>query len=161
MCYDQKRKFYHKKILRLELLFILFLLATIISCEDSSTEPETAFIDNSNEYDNTIIVSTPEVFELFNISISLTDFGLQDAYYVEKNSEYYNDVQSQFSEYKTHSFIESINEFSNQGFTESNTEIANYNNVKVASFFFELDNDSLKIMPEAYSQLPDSLHYLI
>lgn len=161
MYFDQKRKLYHKKILRMDLLFILFSLVTIISCEDSSTEPETAFIDNSNEYDNTIIVSTPEVFELFNISISLTDFGLHDAYYVAKNSEYYNDVQSQFGRYKTHSFIEFITEFSSQDFAESNTETANYNNVKVASFFFELDYDSLRIMPEAYSLLPDSLHYLI
>jgi hypothetical protein len=141
---------------------LLAVIPLLLSCNKSSiNDSTTEHIDNRSEYSDAINVSTPESFELFNIAISLTDYGLDANGYVNKNSDYYNKVQSYFGNYKNHPFIKLIKQFCDLNYAKGSDMIPNYNNIKEASVFINLNGDSLTVNPEAKTLLPDSLQYFI
>jgi hypothetical protein len=141
---------------------VILITLFILACNHSSPdEPAAKPIDHRSEYNDSIKVSTPESFELFNIAISLTDFGSGTNSYVNKNSEYYQKVQSSFSNYKSHPFITLLEQFAEQNFAQANEMDPNFNNIKEASFYITVENDSLSASQAVYSLLPDSLHFIV
>lgn len=139
---------------------IFFLLCFIIACNKSSTtEPKVEYINNKDEYNDNIIVSTPEAFELFNIAISLTDYGIQNKNYVKKNSQYYENVQSSFGSMKSHSFIKNIEDLFN--LYKQNSESALCNNLKEFSLYLQFQDDSLIVDNAFYNLQPDSIKYVV
>ena len=60
------------------------------------------YIDQ-NEGEVTFIV--PEVYELANIIIAITDYGIENPFRVYKEGEYYQDVMDHFREYRDHPLI--------------------------------------------------------
>lgn len=142
-------------------LTIFFLLCYVIDCKSSPTESKTEYVNNSDEYSNNIVVSTPEPFELFNIAISLTEYGLQNNNYINKSSQYYNDVQSFFASMKSHGFVSLINEFGKQDWGSGYDYIENYNNIKKASLYLQLQGDSLAIDANLYNFIPAAMKNLM
>ena len=65
--------------------------------------------DYSDEYihDNTgkVLVEIPEVFELANIAIAISEVGLKDPYKVNKRGDYYQRVLKHFLPFKDHPLI--------------------------------------------------------
>jgi hypothetical protein len=53
-----------------------------------------------------VLVEIPEVFELANIAIAVTDFGLEDPRRVQKKGDYYRRVLEHFKPFKDHPLIE-------------------------------------------------------
>ncbi|MEJ2054270.1 MAG: DUF4932 domain-containing protein [Calditrichaceae bacterium] len=148
--------------MRLWKLLIFFLLLYVLACSKSSpTDSKEEPINNSDEYGENIVVSTPKPFELFNIAISLTDYGVQNNNYVNQSSQYYKDVQSFFSSNKSHAFVSLINEFGKQDGGSEDDIIANYNNIKKASLYFQIQEDSLTVDENLFNFVPDSMVYII
>lgn len=55
-----------------------------------------------------IFISIPEVYELVNIGIAISDNGIEEKYKVYKKSDYYNEVQKHFEPYRNHPFIQKL-----------------------------------------------------
>jgi hypothetical protein len=56
-----------------------------------------------------IEVSIPEVYELSNIILALTDYGKADEWEVQKRTNYYNDVINYFEPVKAHPLLQKVN----------------------------------------------------
>lgn len=56
-----------------------------------------------------VLVQTPEVFELTNIILVMTDFGLKDPTYFNKRGVYYNQIIKHFTKYRNHPLFTKIN----------------------------------------------------
>ena len=50
-------------------------------------------------------VEIPEVYELVNVAIAITSFGIKDKNYIFKRSDYYNSVREYFDKYQNHPFV--------------------------------------------------------
>jgi len=95
--------------------FIVVIVAFLFVRNLSDLEPVKAhytkeYIENNK---GKIIVVIPEVYELANIAIAITDYGLNNPYRVNKNGEYYQQVLKHFLPYKKHPLISKI-EFSDE-----------------------------------------------
>ena len=55
-----------------------------------------------------VLVEIPETFELANIALAITDYGLNDANSVYKKSSYYEKVMRHFKSFKNHPLISAI-----------------------------------------------------
>lgn len=55
-----------------------------------------------------IFVSIPEVYELVNIGIAISEFGKKEKYMVYKKSDYYQNVMKWFDQFKHHLFIKKL-----------------------------------------------------
>jgi hypothetical protein len=51
----------------------------------------------------------PEVYELANIILALTDYGIEDPWEVQKNSDYYDAMREWFDPFRDHPIIQSAN----------------------------------------------------
>jgi hypothetical protein len=60
------------------------------------------------KYNNQTIVEIPEVYELVNIAIALTNTGIQDSGLVIHDSPYYNDVMKWFGNFKNEKIIANL-----------------------------------------------------
>ena len=58
--------------------------------------------------------SVPELYELVNVVVALTNKGIEDKERVNKNTEYYKSVIGNFSSYRDHDIVERFNKFINQ-----------------------------------------------
>lgn len=56
----------------------------------------------------TVLVEIPETFELANIALAVTDYGLNDANSVFKKNRYYEKVVKHFKSFKNHPLISAI-----------------------------------------------------
>ena len=54
-------------------------------------------------------IEIPEVYELSNIILALTDYGIADEWEVQKKTDYYKDVLQYFSPVKDHALLDSVN----------------------------------------------------
>src|SRR6056297_2426580 len=57
-----------------------------------------------------IVVETPEVYELMQIAYSLTPTFQKDPNLIDKGTEYYEDFENHFMEFKDHELIDKLNE---------------------------------------------------
>ncbi|HEX2629510.1 MAG TPA: hypothetical protein VHM26_10865, partial [Chitinophagaceae bacterium] len=69
------------------------LIMTLLACCLLSSHPQAQ---------KKIEVSIPEVYELSNIILALTDYGKADEWEVQKRTNYYNDVINYFEPVKAH-----------------------------------------------------------
>ena len=58
--------------------------------------------------------SVPELYELVNVIVALTNKGIEDKERVNKNTEYYKSMLDNFSSYRNHDIVEKFNKFINQ-----------------------------------------------
>ena len=58
--------------------------------------------------------SIPELYELVNVVVALTNKGIEDKERVNKNTEYYKSVLGNFSSYRNHDIVEKFNKFISQ-----------------------------------------------
>ena len=74
----------------------------------------------------------PEVYELVNVAIALTEVAKEDRWLVFKQSEYYSRVMEQFADHQDHPFVIALNEQLEQN-------RARYNRLKMNAYAFEYD----------------------
>lgn len=78
------------------------LLTTVLnSCKKEIQQPK----KNSE----IITISYPEPYELANIILALTDYGKSDRWEVQKDFEYYREVQDYFTPVQNHPLLDSVN----------------------------------------------------
>ena len=79
-----------------------------------------------------ISIENPEVYELANIILALTDYGLQDNNQVKKNNTYYDKMLKHFEPFQEHEIIDSAN-FSKERWKE-------FLSFRTDAFAFEFDD---------------------
>jgi hypothetical protein len=75
----------------------------LFSCENSEKKP------SLNPKEEVIIVEYPEVYELANIIIALTETGKTDRWKVNKGYAYYDETLRYFEKMKGHPLLDSVN----------------------------------------------------
>ena len=73
-----------------------------VSLANCSTNYSPEYIERNR---GKVLVEIPEVFELANIAIAISDEGLNNPYRVNKNSDYYKRVLEHFEPFKNHPLI--------------------------------------------------------
>lgn len=101
------------------------------------------------EHNDTYKVYTPEVHELVNICIALSDIGKRDSNMVNMDSEYYQDVINHFDEYRNHPFIDSLNNNFNGDFDHN---YSFYYNIRMNACMYVWDDDKI-VNSSPYLQL--------
>ena len=81
-----------------------------------------------------ITVTIPEVYELVNIAIALTEVGRTDRWLVVKDSDYYERVTAYFGDHLDHPFVTALN-------TELEANRSRYSRLKMNGHAFEYDTD--------------------
>jgi hypothetical protein len=84
----------------------------------------------------TIDVTIPEVYELVNIAIAISDYGKNKDGLVVKDSEYYARVIKWFDKYRDHKFVKEIN-------TLLEADTWSYFNAKMNGYAFVFENDKI------------------
>ena len=74
----------------------------------------------------------PEVYELVNVAIALTEVAREDRWLVFKQSEYYARMMNQFADHQDHPFVIALNEQLEKG-------RARYARLKMNAYAFEYD----------------------
>lgn len=115
-----------KNQIKFPAIFILLLFAF------NSMNAQSYVSDDSDQYNEKILITIPEVYELINIAIAITSFGESHPYYINKDTPYHAEVMKHFAAFKTHSFIKSIQEY------HGNVDGFNFLKMRAAaSHFFE------------------------
>ncbi len=112
---------------KIKLIFILS--ASVFSCKTADRLPF-----SKPDTDGVISVEYPEVYELANIVLALTDYGITDKWQVRKDFAYYEEMRKYFEPYMGHPLLDSVN-FSRERWEE-------YLSYRTDSYAFELDGDS-------------------
>ena len=63
------------------------------------------------KYAGKIVVENPKVYELMQVACSLTPAFQKDPNLIYKRTEYYEDFESHFMEFKDHELIDKLNEY--------------------------------------------------
>ena len=73
--------------------------------------PEPAIFSNNYKilYNNKTVIEIPEIYELVNVIIALSDKGLNDSDLVNHETEYYKDVMNYFEKFKNEKAVLSFN----------------------------------------------------
>ncbi len=85
--------------------FTLVIYAFFSSCQSNE-------VPNSNPkliQEDVILVEYPEVYELANIIIALTEDGIQDKWKVKKGFSYYDEMRTYFKPMEGHPLLDSVN----------------------------------------------------
>ena len=94
-----------------------------------------------NKYKGKYQVLAPEVHELVNICIALTDIGQKDSNMVFMNSDYYQKVMNHFSEFKNLNIIDKLNENITEIFGSETYDY--YYNIRMNACMYSFDNDKI------------------
>lgn len=101
------------QILLIALAIISVTVLAILFIEDrSGTQPATEIgFDEAyiQKYQGEVSYEVPEVYELANIAIALTEVGQESPYRVFKDTEYYKRVMDYFLPYADHPLLDEIN----------------------------------------------------
>lgn len=131
--------FSYKRKVIISFLIIGLTTVLIVGCQsirDNSVDSRTKsqytqeYIDENK---GKVIVEIPEVYELANIAIAITDQGLENSSRVFKDGEYYEKVLEHFLPFKNHPLISKIN-FS---------DIFDYYRFRENSFCYGFNDDSI------------------
>ena len=91
-----------------------------------------------------VLVQTPEVFELTNIILVMTAFGLKDPTYFDKRGVYYNQIINHFTKYRNHPLFTKIN------FSRKN--LSNYYALRSNSLAYHFNGDKI-VKNEVYFKI--------
>ena len=89
------------------------------------------------KYKDSLTIQIPEVYELVNVLISLTQTGIAKRY-VNSNTEYYETMKRSFSRFSSHKAVELI---------DSLLIAEQYHNLKMDSYAFEIIDGEFVISP--------------
>lgn len=118
--------------MRIKVIAILMLTSVVLSCEIPDKESDIKEIK-----EEIVSVEYPEVYELANIVLALTDYGMTDKWQVRKDFEYYDEMLNYFRDYMEHPLLDSVN-FSRERWQE-------YLSYRTDSYSYELtDNYELR-----------------
>lgn len=117
-----------KKNINNTIRIIFFLSSIVLSCNVAKKN-----IYQSPRKEEIISVEYPEVYELANIILALTDYGINDKWQVRKDFAYYNEMREYFKPFENHPIIDSVN-FSRARWQE-------YLSFRTDSYAFELDGN--------------------
>ena len=84
----------------------LILLIMIASCKDS---PPGVAANTETPTPDIIAVEYPETYELANVVLALTDYGINDKWQVRKDFDYYDEMRAYFGEHMDHPLLDSVN----------------------------------------------------
>ncbi|MCC7245679.1 MAG: DUF4932 domain-containing protein [Saprospiraceae bacterium] len=93
------------------LLLAFFHCMTVWAQAQPSAKP------TKDSPDGLFSVEYPEVYELANIILALTDYGLNDKWQVRKDFDYYREMRDFFKAYQDHPLLDSVN-FSRERWAE-------------------------------------------
>lgn len=105
------------------ILYTLSLVFFIFSCKNLKKE--------NKESKEIIRVEYPEIYELANIILALTEYGKTDKWEVRQGFDYYNKVQKYFKPVSEHPLLDSVN-YSRERWEE-------YLSFRTDSYAFEFD----------------------
>lgn len=91
--------------------------------------------DYADAHKDAVSVRVPEVFELANIAVAVTDYGREHPYRVFKEGAYYEEVMAHFGPYSDHPLVEKI-EFSDE-------RIGDYYEWRTASLGYRFEGSEL------------------
>ena len=114
--------------MRKRIIIIWLLLIGTSSCLISKNS-----VDGHSISDDIISVEYPEVYELANVVLALTEYGITDPWQVRKDIAYYDEMRVYFKPYMDHPLLDSVN-FSRERWQE-------YLSYRTDSYAFELDDD--------------------
>jgi hypothetical protein len=107
--------------------------------------------DYMKTHKDTVQIEIPEVYELANIAIAITDYGLENPNAVRKKGEYYERVKNHFLSHRSHPLISKI-EFSGKQL------FSRYYGFRENSARYRFDRDRIVlsgIYPTRWSWFPD------
>jgi len=101
--------------------------------------------DYMRETRGRIIPVIPEVYELVNVAIAMTEFAQEDRWLVYKSSDYYGRVMERFADYVDHPFVLALND-------ELSTNRNYYARLKMNAYAFVYDSDGEIQRSEIYDR---------
>ncbi|MGD8780041.1 MAG: DUF4932 domain-containing protein [Ignavibacteria bacterium] len=97
-------------------------------------------VNIDEKYINKIIVEVPEVYELMRIACTLTDAFQNDANRINRNTNYYLEIESKLMRFKNHELVKKLNKFLLEN------RMANQTAIRVLSLNYKLENNRLIFM---------------
>lgn len=99
---------------------------------------DTTYIDNHR---GKYRVYLPEVHELVNIAVALTDIGRKDSNMVYMKTDYYQKVMDHFDRHKGHALIDSLNQHITEVF--GNSTYSYYYNIRMNANMYTFEKDGI------------------
>lgn len=93
---------------------ILFTFFNFFAAQSYCSPDSHNYLTKKGQKKNKIQVVYPEVYELANVILALTQYGRDDRWQINKNSFYYNEVIEYFEPMFQHPLIDSVNFSSNR-----------------------------------------------
>ena len=151
------KKFGKKRYLFITTIIVVSIILFLSFTRFKSPMPTQA--NYSKEYieknRGKVVVEIPEVYELANIAIAISDYGLKDPYHVNKQSLYYKQVLKHFLPFKKHPLIRKIDELLNvDGKSAYMKSVLNYYRFRDNSACYVFKGNSIVpggIYPEIWS----------
>ena len=84
--------------------FLMLFVLVLATCTISKTSTQSAV-----NQDDIIVVEYPEVYELANIVLALTEYGITDKWQVQKDFKYYEEMRAYFKPFEDHPLLDSVN----------------------------------------------------
>jgi len=120
--------------MKYQITIIIGIFICLIGCKTTESI-------NTQKPEDNFSIEYPEVYELANIALALTEYGKTDKWQVRKDIEYYDKTIEYFSHFERHPLIDSIN-FSRERWEE-------YLSYRTDAYAFAFDDDnSLKRINE-------------
>lgn len=123
-----------------QLIFVLTILVSIQTYAQSEANFDIRYI---SEMTDSVTYEIPEVQELVHIVFCLTPFGLASDEIIDKQTEYYKEVMSHFSDFKDDKVVKKINQQLRRG---------RYSRLKMDAVGFHFNGDEIEKSPY-YPQL--------
>lgn len=87
-------------------LSIIAVLCLFSFCNQETKSDKNETSTNAN---NKIEISIPECYELSNIILAMTEYGISDPQEIHKGTAYYNEMFKYFEPYKNHPLLKKVN----------------------------------------------------
>ena len=97
------------------------------------------------KYNNTISVEIPEVYELVNIVIALTDTGMKSPNLVDRNNKYHPQMLEWFNKYKDERVVKTFDSI-------LRVNISNYHILKMDAYSFEFSKQGAILQSKIYDR---------
>lgn len=96
---------------KFDISFIINKTDTVHAVAVGKSKPVSFSDEYISKHTGTYKVFCPEVHELVNISIALTDIGRLDSNMIDMETDYYQKVRKHFDAYSEHPLIDSLNQY--------------------------------------------------
>jgi hypothetical protein len=97
------------------------------------------------EHRGKIFIEIPEVYELVNVAIAMTEIGRNDKNLIYQKSDYYKNVRLWFDKYRNHPLLAALD-------AEMKKNIGNYFNLKMDAYSFEFGKGGKIVRSRVYDR---------